>query len=145
MELWLQWLNMDFFTKKTEGRASFASPVKLLKTSKNSISEAQSLSKLFSVDTTHFFHQRLVYFRIDVVHRNFVVLHFWQSVTIYSVCFIRYLISRYDVYLGLCGDIQVQKLIWREIFCSIAVCALLRFGKTKRPANSEVFTTARIA
>ena len=102
---------MDFFTKKTEGRASFASPVKLLKTSKNSISEAQSLSKLFSVDTTHFYHQRLVYFRIDVVHRNFVVLHFWQSVTIYSVCFIRYLIIRYDVYLGLCGDIQVQKLI----------------------------------
>ena len=105
MELWLQWLNTDFFRKETEGRASLASHVKLLKTSMNSISEAQSLSKLFSVDTTQFFHHRLVYSRIDVVHRSFVVLYFGQSVTICSILFIQDLMSRYNVYLGLCGDI----------------------------------------
>ena len=55
MELWLQRLHTDFFTKKTEGRASLASPVKLFKTSVNSISEAQRLSKVFSVDKTYFF------------------------------------------------------------------------------------------
>ena len=62
MELWLQRLNTAFFTKRTEERASFASPVKLVKTSKNSISGAQILSIVFSVATTYFPHRRLVFF-----------------------------------------------------------------------------------
>ena len=62
MELWLQRLNTAFFTKRTEECASFASPVELVKTSKNSISGAQILSIVFSVATNYFPHRRLVFF-----------------------------------------------------------------------------------
>ena len=77
MDFWLERLNTAFFTKRTEKCASFASPVKLLKTSKNKIPGAQILPIVFSVATTYFLHRRLVFFKIDVVHRSSVVLEFW--------------------------------------------------------------------
>ena len=77
MELWLQRLNTDFCTKRANGRASLASPLKLFKYSKNSISEDQRLSIVFSAATTYFFSSKTDFFRIDVVQRSSVVLHFW--------------------------------------------------------------------
>ena len=77
MELWLQWLNMDFFTKKNRGPRLTCKSSEIAQNFEEQYFRGSKTFKSFLGSHNLFLSSTTDFFRTDVVQRSSVVLHFW--------------------------------------------------------------------